>query len=322
VSPPTPAELEQRLLGGPRRWRRREASQNAGVSLLSARKLWRALGFASVDDDQVAFTDADTEALAAAVAMVREELLDEETTIAFARALGRTTDRLVSWQIETLTEYVQRTGGSGSTVGSVSTERLATLVEDLERLLVYSWRRKLAAAVSALDVPDTSTSTAGELCVVFADLVSYTQLSHRLSPRDLGTLVQRFEALAADVVTGAGGRVIKTVGDEMLFTAADPVAGAMIGLTLSELMAVDPVVPDVRVGLAHGLVLRSLGDVYGPTVNLASRLTALAEPGTVVTEEATAAKLADDHRLLLVAQRRRNVRGFGSVEPLLITRAG
>jgi len=79
---------------------------------------------------------------------------------------------------------------------------------------------------------------------------------------------------------------------------------------------------DVRVGLAHGPVLRSLGDVYGATVNLASRLTALAQPGTVVTDQVTAGRLQDHPDLVLVAQRQRQVRGFGAVTPLLIARAG
>jgi adenylate cyclase len=160
------------------------------------------------------------------------------------------------------------------------------------------------------------------LTVGFADLVSYTQLSQRLPQRELGVLVQRFEGLASDVVTAGGGRVIKTIGDEVLFTTDDPVSGAVIALSLSEAMAVDDVVPDVRVGLAHGTVLRSLGDVYGPTVNLASRLTSLAQPGTVVTDPSTGAVLARNLDLVLVPQRARQVRGIGQLQPLLVARAG
>jgi adenylate cyclase len=291
---------------------------------MSARKLWRALGFASVDDEDVAFTDEDAAALERAVAMVRDELLDEETIIAFARALGQTTDRLVSWQVEALMEHLVRCPhpdcSSGSAAGAVA--HLAPVMEDLEQLLVYAWRRKLAAAVVRIEQPSPgSPAFSGELTVGFADLVSYTQLSQRLSQHALGVLVQRFEAMAADTVTAGGGRVIKTVGDEVLFTAETPLAAAVIALTLSERMATDEVVPDVRVGIAHGPVLRSLGDVYGPTVNLASRLTALAEPGTVVTDAATAARLTDHDSLVLVAQRRRRVRGLGTLQPLLVTRA-
>lgn len=315
-------ELERKLLGGARRWRRREVSGRVGVSLLSARKLWRALGFANVDDADVAFTDADAAALARVAALVREGLLDEHTAIAFARALGQTTDRLVSWQTEALLEQLAATEGRDA--HEVAVRRVTDLADDLEALLVYSWRRQLAAAVGRLQEPADADGvpSSTELTVGFADLVSYTRLSQRLEQRALGVLVQRFEGLASDVVTAGGGRVVKTVGDEVLFTADDPVAGAVIALSLSEQMAVDDVVPDVRVGLAHGLVLRSLGDVYGATVNLASRLTGLAQPGTVVTDPDTGTVLARHPDLTLVPQRARQVRGFGSVQPMLIARAG
>jgi adenylate cyclase len=292
------------------------------VSLLSARKLWRALGFANVSDEDVAFTDADAEALSRVVGLVRDGIFDEDTAIGFARALGQTTDRLVSWQIEALLEHLDRAVGRDGP--DLALGKVADLAESMEHLLLYSWRRRLAAAVGRLGEPTSGDGapSSSELTVGFADLVSYTRLSQRLEQRELGILVQRFEGLASDVVTAGGGRVVKTVGDEVLFTADEPIAGAVIALSISEQMAVDDVVPDVRVGLSHGLVLRSLGDVYGSTVNLASRLTALAQPGTVVTDPSTGAMLATDDDLVLVPQRRRQVRGFGNLQPLLVARAG
>jgi len=313
--------LEHELLGGRRRWRRREAATLAGVSQVSSRKLWRALGFANVGDEDVAFTDADVEALSRVARLVRSGLLDEPTAIALARALGQTADRLVSWHTEALLEHL---AGEEGTEPEELLARLGDLSGDLESLVVYAWRRHLAAAVSWLsevaDHGDLAVQAA--LTVGFADLVSYTRLSQRLEQHQLGVLVQRFEGLAADVVTAGGGRVVKTVGDEVLFTADRPVSGAVIALSLSEQMAVDEIVPDVRVGLAHGQVLRSLGDVYGPTVNLASRLTALAQPGTVVTDPATGGLLHAEPDLVLVPQRPRSVRGFGIMRPLLVARAG
>ena len=310
-------ELVQRLLGGPRTLRRREVARAVGISLLSARKLWRALGFPGVGDEVVAFTDADRNALQRTVQMVRDGVLDEDTTIAMARALGQSTDRLVSWQMEALMEHLARRAAAGDPVHPV--EVVDRLVDDFEQLLVYSWRRQMAAAVNRLS---DSPESGAELTVGFADLVSYTRLSQRLEQRELSVLVQRFEGLAADVVTTGGGRVVKTVGDEVLFTAEDPVAAAVIALSISERMAVDDVVPDVRIGISHGPVLRSLGDVYGPTVNLASRLTALAQPGTVITDPRTGRALQDHPQILLVAQRRRQVRGFGILQPLLVTPVG
>ncbi len=321
----TPArDLERRLRGGTRYLRRREVARSVGVSLLSARKLWRALGFPVVTDEDTAFTDVDRDSLARAVGAVRSGLLDEDTVIALARALGQTTDRLVSWQTEALTEFLVREKGPDGATPEATIELLGTLAPYMEELLVYAWRRQLAAAVSRVstDRGTPEDPVSAELTVGFADLVSYTRLSQRLDQRELGILVQRFEGLASDVVNGGGGRVVKTVGDEVLFTADDPAAGAVIALSLSEQMAVDDVVPDVRIGIAHGPVLRSLGDVYGVTVNLASRLTSLAQPGTVVTDPDTGAALGRSADLVLVPQRRRLVRGFGALQPLLVARAG
>ncbi len=302
--------------------RRREVARAVGVSLLSARKLWRALGFANVADEDVAFTDEDEAVLTLAIGIVRRGLVDEPTSIAFARALGQTTDRLASWQAEALIEYLNTTHGDQAR--AVAPRRILELVDDLEELLVCTWRRQLSEALSRLLAEDGERGQSWtEMTVGFADLVSYTRLAQELDQAQLGHLVQRFEGLASDLVAAGGGRVVKTVGDEVLFTADDPVSGALIALSLSEQMAVDDLVPDVRVGLAHGLVLRSLGDVYGATVNLASRLTALAQPGTVVTDVLTGTSLAAaDPDLGLVPQRRRQVRGYGMVQPMLIARMG
>jgi adenylate cyclase len=313
------ARLEQRLLGGPRRWRRREVARAGGVSLLSARKLWRALGFANVSDDDVAFTDADVEALNRTITTVRRGLLDEPTTIALARALGQTTDRLASWQTEAIASFLHSTQEPRDS--DELAELLDDLVGDLEVLVVYAWRRRMADAISRLLAAGTAGHAAsGRLAVGFADLVSYTRLAQKLEHQELGRLVHRFEGLASDLVTAGGGRVIKTVGDEVLFTTEDPVAAAVIALSLSERMSRDDLVPEVRVGLSYGAVLRSLGDVYGPTVNLASRLTSQARPGTVVTDPATAGLLSRDPRFVLLPQPRRMLSGLGQVQPLLLTR--
>jgi adenylate cyclase len=309
--------LVTQLLGGPRTLRRREVARAVGVSLLSARKLWRALGFPGVQDEDLAFTQADVDALKQVSSLVREGVIDEETAIACARALGQTTDRLVSWQTEALLEYLAARQSAGEVVDPRKT--IEQLRPELEKLLVYSFRRQLAAAVSRLD---DSIEPEIELTVGFADLVAYTRLSRRLPRSELSRLVQRFEALSSDVVTAGGGRVVKTVGDEVLFIADTPAQGAVIALSISEQMSVDDLVPDVRIGLAHGPVLRSLGDVYGPTVNLASRLTALAQPGTVITDPATARSLQADPDIVLIPQRRRFLRGFGQVQPLMLVPAG
>ena len=134
--------------------------------------------------------------------------------------------------------------------------------------------RKLIAEQGA----DQSTPTT-ELVVGFLDLVGYTALSQELDADELAELVDRFEALTHDTVAELGGRVVKTIGDEVMFVAEDTAQAATIALRLTERTGTDEVLPLARAGLACGTVLARDGDYYGPVVNLAHRLVELARPG-------------------------------------------
>ena len=133
-----------------------------------------------------------------------------------------------------------------------------------------------------------------DLAVGFADMVGFTVLSQHLDEPMLAEVVQRFEEVAHDVVTGLGGRVVKTIGDEVMFVADDAAGAVRIGLSLAEAYADDDLLSDVRVGLAAGSVLANDGDYFGPTVNLASRIVEVSRPGAVLA--------ADELHRQLVAQ--------------------
>ena len=115
--------------------------------------------------------------------------------------------------------------------------------------------------------------------------------------------------------------VIKTVGDEVLFVAVEPLAGTAIALDLVDAMAEEPMLPQVRVGVAFGQVLSRMGDVFGTTVNRASRLTAVAPSGRVLVDESLAARLASLSGFDLHPLRRRHLRGIGMVTPSDVTRS-
>lgn len=317
---------EERVLGAPRRLRAREVAAAAGVSTHSARRFWRALGLPVVDGDQVAFTQADVEALRTISRLVREELVDEATAQALVRAIGRSTDRMASWQVQLLGEDL---GATPSEAGDPPATTAVSRVEDLspilaeafEPLVAYAWRRHLASAIRRFvtdAAPDTSVPTMRR-SVCFADLVSFTRLVRRLPQRELSGVVQRFETVTGDLITAHGGRVIKTMGDEVLFVAWPPRVAAEIALQIADQITADPMLPDVRVGMATGDVLARLGDVFGTTVNLASRITALAQPGAVLCDEATATALEGEPRLACTPLRRRSVKGLGQVLPWLLT---
>lgn len=328
--------LEIELLGAERTLRRREVASGAGVSLLSARKLWRAMGFPNIGDDDVAFTEKDMAALTTIIELVRKEQLTESAAISITRAIGQMTDRMVVWQIEALVEemVVQR-GISDAAARRNLVAELPHLIEPLEETLVYAWRRQMNAAVQRLAVRAESGLASSEAgregteddaplplarAVGFADLVSYTSLSRQMNERTLAQLVQRFENMCAEIISVGGGRLVKTIGDEVLYIAETPEAGAEISLALAKAFTEDELLPSARVSMVWGRILSRLGDIYGPTVNLASRLTSLAEPGTVLIDATTAATLRDNDRFVLMPHKARTVRGFGEVHPVTLAR--
>lgn len=328
--------LEIELLGSERTLKRREVAAGAGVSLLSARKLWRAMGFPNLGDDDVAFTERDQEALSTVIDMVRRDQLTEEAAISIARSIGQMTDRMVVWQVEALVEemVVQRQI-SDVDARKRLVEELPDLIEPLEKTLVYAWRRQLNAAVQRLalraesglvtdgDVPSTPDDGAPlplARAVGFADLVSYTSLSRQMNEKTLAQLVQRFENTCAEIIAVGGGRLVKTIGDEVLYIADTPVEGAEISLALAKAFTDDELLPPARVSMVWGRILSRLGDIYGPTVNLAARLTSLAEPGTLLVDASTAVTLQDNDHFVLIPGEAKTVRGFGEIYPVTVAR--
>jgi adenylate cyclase len=131
------------------------------------------------------------------------------------------------------------------------------------------------------------------LAVGFADMVGFTLLSQHLSDPELAAVVQRFEELSHDIVTALGGRVVKMIGDEVMFVVESVADAARIGLDLADAYADDELLSDVRVGLAIGPVLLREGDYFGTTVNLAHRIVNIGNPGTVlISDEFQTALLA------------------------------
>jgi len=163
--------------------------------------------------------------------------------------------------------------------------------------------RRLRAARREELMPDTVQVTVG-----FVDLVGYTRLSGQLDARALGTLVERFEAFASDTVAARDGRVVKLIGDEVMFVAVDAAAACDIALTLVERFAVDPSVTP-RGGLALGSVLMRSGDYYGPVVNLASRIADLAVPREVLVTADVVEHVGTD-RFRFEPAGRRALKGF------------
>ena len=157
---------------------------------------------------------------------------------------------------------------------------------------------------------DVSERSMARLAIGFVDLVGFTPLARQLSPKDLVALVTRFEAQAFDIASAFGGRVIKHIGDEVMFTALSAQDAARISLALIGEFA-NTVQP--RGGFCYGEVLTLRGDYYGPIVNLAARLTDQAVPGEILIDTATATLLTD---VACEPAGRRSLKGFD--EPVAV----
>jgi adenylate cyclase len=321
---PTRDALERAILGEPPVFNAQQVSAATGVTVEEAQRLWRALGFPEHGLETTAFNHADVEAVTTLLAAVSSGLIDFDMAVNLTRALGQTMARLADWEVGTLIHRVEEleTGdeATGSRMGSAM-RVVGEFSTPFEELMIYAWRRHLAAAVArieALGANEEDLHTV-QLTVGFADIVSFTALSNEISEDRIGDLVEVFESRCADVVASQRGRVIKSIGDSVLFVNNDPIRAYDTAEGIIQVIGRDSRMPDVRVGLATGSVVMRLGDVFGPPVNLAARLTAVARRNRVIIDETTARRLPEDQ----FETRRlpaRPVRGFGDIEPLAVRR--
>ncbi|HEY4453663.1 MAG TPA: adenylate/guanylate cyclase domain-containing protein [Pseudonocardiaceae bacterium] len=299
-------EFEEALLGGPRRYTRMQVAEAAGVSPDRAHRLWAAMGFATVGDGEAVFTDGDIEALRVWKVLLETGTFDPRVEVSAARTIGQTVSRLAEWQVQEMVARVREANGTEADVAQLA----SVLLPVIEGLQSYVWRRHLAAAAGRMLSESPAEMSTQTLAVGFADIVGFTSTTRHANIEQLTELLESFEENAAEAIAEFHGRVVKTVGDEVLFVADTARDAALIALRLADPNRDDDGLPTLRVGLAMGPVLSRFGDVYGSTVNVAARLTALARPGTILVDRTVAAQLDEDPDFRLRARRPSSVRGF------------
>jgi adenylate cyclase len=312
-----PDDLEATLLGAPCELTRDEVAAAVGISEPEARSLWNAMGFPEVSPTERAFTTRDVEALRTALSLAEAGIVDADTLLVLARAMGQELARTAEAQVD-----VFRAVSEGLTPDETLSQAAAlapAMVPMLEQLVVHVWRRQFAAAAgrafAAADEDGNPVTAVG-----FVDLVDFTRSTQQWDATTLERTLERFERQTSLRVTQVGGRVVKTLGDAVLYITDDPGTAVEVALQTVDAHAEDDELPDVRAGVSLGPVLERLGDVYGSPVNLASRLTDEARPRTVLVDQAVADALADDASYDLKRLRRRSVRGYRSITPHLLRR--
>jgi adenylate cyclase len=296
-----------------------EMEARSGLGL-EARRFWRALGFPDPDPDDRVFSQMDLEMLQLVDAMLRLDLVDRETALQIARVIGSSMERVAQSQIDSIEARVDGDGAFDEE--ELAVQRTSMLLPTIPRVLEYAWRRHLQSAARRSLVRDTMAAGGQQVVTVgFADLVGFTALSQQLDDHELAEVVDRFEATAYDLVAERGGRVVKMIGDEVMFEVADVVVGVDLALDLADAYHHDDSVSDVRVGIACGPVLRREGDLYGPTVNLASRVVGIAYAGSVVASGDVREALEGDERFAWKSLRTRYLKGLGRVQLHAVRRA-
>ena len=268
-----------------------EAVGRAGIPREKLLQITRAAGFPEPGPDDRVISEQ-LAGLAAGMAAA-EAVFGEDAVLQLVRVMGSATARLADALVSAFLVNVEPAVRDEDPVGlgvaranAAVGELLPTANVTMDILL----RQHLILARRTIlgDAAEAGYETQ-RMCVGFVDLVGSTALAQQLSTRELGAVLTKFEHIAADSVTAIGGRVVKLIGDEVLYTAGDESSVCKIALDLTATFKDHPVVPPVRAGVAGGELLLRDGDVFGPVVNLAARAVKVAAAGEVVAPTALAA---------------------------------
>ena len=302
--------------------RRSDVARRTGVDPAQSVRWWRALGFAAVDDDDVAFRDADVEVVRQLRVLVDSGIVNDADVLRLARLMSSLFSRLVDAQLDVLELGV----GADDDPRNDPERRLEELAAAdvdifafMEHTMAYVWRRHLLGAIGHRLTVDHSEQGRA---VAFADLSGFARFTKRATAEEISFVIDTFEAVAFDVVSGHDGRVVKLIGDEVLFvvdTLDDAVAA---GLALIERLELVDGIPPVHCGIAFGPTITVGGDVFGPTVNLASRLTKVARPGSIAVPRAGSEHLLERDDLDVRKVRRTyDLKGIGRMSVLAVRAA-
>ena len=310
-----------RVLVGDERYTAAQVAELTGVDeelLMAAR---RAMGLTVPEPDEAVFTEAELES-ARMVHVAHDAGISDEDIAELLRVLGRGMAQTAEVLRALPFKQVLKPGISEPELAfgyAQTAARLYPLVNPLlsNVLLLHLRTGTQAEIISALERGGGELPGAREVTVCFADLVGFTRLGEEVPPDELGRLAARLEALAADA-TAPPVRLVKTIGDAAMLASVEsqPLLDAALDL-LDAADAEGEDFPQLRVGVALGRALSRAGDWFGRPVNLASRITQIARPGSLLAQREVREAMPDEYRWSYAGERRlRGVR-----EPVALFRA-
>jgi adenylate cyclase len=295
----------------------REASEKTGIDLDLLQRIQRAMGLPRVDDpDAAVHLRADAEAAAFAQKFL-ELGIDPDQLVQVSRILNEGLSRaaevmrnaaLVSVLDPSATEL--DLAKNSEAFLSAAAPLLGPMIQEILRLHL---RHLLETeAVNATERAEGQRLPGARLVTIaFADLVGFTRLGEAVPPEELEQLAHRLADLARDVAVPPV-RFIKTIGDEVMLVSSDAVALLDAVLELVDATDGDDDFPRLRVGVATGMAVSRAGDWFGSPVNLASRVTGAARPGSILVSESAREEIGDDDRFTWSFAGARHLKGIKS----------
>ena len=260
-----------------------DAAEALGLPLTDVEQAWAVLGLTVADPNTPTLTDNDIEALRTWTDL-RTAIGDDAAT-GFLRVIGasvaRVAEALASMSRAGLPE-LDLAHSHDELVTAQAYRSAAAFIPRIGGMIDSFHRHHLFAARTYFDAIVHHESLTVDCGVGFADLSNFTQLTQRLTPADLTSLLGEFNAITNDVVHADGGRVVKFIGDAVMWVSATPESLAKVAMDLVHHPRPKMANISVRAGLSFGSVVATGGDYFGNPVNLAARLVAAAEPGQIL----------------------------------------
>jgi adenylate cyclase len=293
-----------------------EIAERTGLDADTMLRIWRLLGLPEVGPDDRVFRDEDV-AAAESTKLFLEAGLGEEAITEITRVLGEGMARLAATTAAAFVEAFLKPGDTEQDIAARFPELAEKLSEAVSPVLNAAYNAHLREAVrrgmiGRVEREQGATAGAQEMTICFADLVGFTRLGGDVAATELGSVAGKLAELAADVAERPV-RLIKTIGDAAMLVSPEP--GPMVAAALALVEAVEAAdLPSVRAGIACGSALQRAGDYYGHPVNLASRVTGIARPGSVLCTEDVRDQAPDDFEWSSAGKHR--LKGIEGSQPL------
>jgi class 3 adenylate cyclase len=268
---------------GPPAYSLRTAAEALGVPFHDLAGAWVALGLSVTDPDQLALSQVDIDALATWAEL--KQLVGDDRALALLRVAGASLERLaeaISSVVRAGLPSIQLLHTNDELATAEAYRAIAEFIPRMGSMIDAILRHHLTSARTHFEGVLRGTSQSVTCGVGFADLSGFTALTQRLSPTELSDLLVEFGGTVSDMVHTDGGRVVKFIGDEVMWVTSSPELLVKVAVDLVEHPQAREAGLQVRAGLGYGAVLAIAGDYWGTPVNLAARLVAAAAPGQIL----------------------------------------